>query len=106
MVTEKEAFAVVFGVRHFHVYLLGRKFELITNHSALRWLHTMEPTGRLARWIMDLQEVQIEIKHKNGTLHSNEDALSWLRSTKRPHCAHPEPVSVEDKDADKLAVDS
>ena len=77
--TEKEAFAVVFGVRHFRVYLLGRKFEMITDHSALCLLHTMDPTGRLARWIMDLQEVQFEIKHKKGRLHSNADALSRLR---------------------------
>ena len=33
--TEKEAFAVVFGTAHFRVYLLGRHFKLITDHSAL-----------------------------------------------------------------------
>lgn len=36
--SEKEAFAVVFGTKHFRVYLLGRKFELITDHNSLRWL--------------------------------------------------------------------
>ena len=53
--TEKGALAVVFGIGHFRVYLLGRHFKLITDHNALRWLHTMEAKGRLARWIMDLQ---------------------------------------------------
>ena len=50
--TEKESFAVVFGTAHFHVYLLGRHFQLITGHSALRWLYTVEAKGRLARWII------------------------------------------------------
>lgn len=76
--TEKEAFAVVFGTKHFRVYLLGRKFQLITDHNSLRWLQSMEPKGRLARWIMDLQEFQFDITHKSGRLHTNADALSRL----------------------------
>ena len=42
LTTEKELFAVVFGTAHFCVYLLGQYFQLITDHSALCWLHTME----------------------------------------------------------------
>ena len=57
--TEKEALAVVFGTAHFRVHLLGRHFKLITDHNGLRWLHTMEAKGRLARWIIDLQEFVI-----------------------------------------------
>ena len=56
--TEKEALAVVFGTAHFRV---GRHFKLITDHNALRWLHTMEARGRLARWIMDLQEFDFSV---------------------------------------------
>ena len=47
--TEKELFAVVFGTAHFRIYLLGHYFQLITDHSALCWLHTVEAKGRLAR---------------------------------------------------------
>ena len=43
--TEKEAFAVVFGTAHFSIYLLGHHFQLITDHSALCWLHTIGLTG-------------------------------------------------------------
>ena len=46
--TEKEALAVVFGTGHFRVYLLGRNFKLITDHNALRWLHTMD--GVASTW--------------------------------------------------------
>ncbi|CAB4022215.1 Transposon Ty3-G Gag-Pol poly, partial [Paramuricea clavata] len=76
--TEKEAFAVVFGKAHFRVYLLGRHFKLITDHSALRWLHTMEAKGRLARWIMDIQEFDFSVAHRAGRIHNNADALSRL----------------------------
>ena len=79
--TEKEAYAIVFGTQYFRVYLLGRPFEIITDHNALRWLHTMEPKGRIARWIMDLQEFQFTVRHRAGRLHTNADALSRLVST-------------------------
>ena len=38
----------------------------------------MEPKGRLARWIMDLQEFNFSIKHRAGRIHTNADALSRL----------------------------
>ena len=47
--TEKEAYAIVFGTQQFRVYLLGCHFKIVTDHNALRWLHSMEPKGRLAR---------------------------------------------------------
>ena len=79
--TEKEAFAIHFGTQHFRVYLLGRKFTISTDHSALSWLHSMEPKGRIARWLMDLQEFDFEVKHRAGRVHNNADALSRLRPT-------------------------
>lgn len=87
--TEKEALAVVFGTKHFRVYLLGRKFELITDHNSLRWLKSMEAKGRIARWIMDLQEFDFSITHKSGCLHTNVDALSRLpRNDSSTHKTH------------------
>ncbi len=38
--TVGECFAAVQGIKHFRPYLLGRTFTLITDHSALKWLHT------------------------------------------------------------------
>ena len=85
--TEKEALAVVFAVDHFRVYLLGREFTLVTDHSALRWLHSVEPKGRIARWVMQLQEHSFDIKHRAGVAHKNADALSRLPSDFITNCA-------------------
>ena len=47
--TKKEALAAVFAVDRFFPYLLSRKFALVTDHSALRWFHSVKAKGRLAR---------------------------------------------------------
>ena len=77
-VTEKEALAVVFATDHFRAYLLGRKFTVVTDHHALRWLHSVTPKGRLARWVMDLQEYLFDVRHRPGSDNGNADALSRL----------------------------
>ena len=76
--TEKEALAVVFATDHFRAYLLGRNFTLVTDHSALRWLHSVEPKGRIGRWVMDLQEYEFAVQHRPGSANGNADALSRL----------------------------
>jgi len=79
---EKEALAVVFAVKHFRFYLLGKRFSVITDNNALRWLHSLEPKGRIARWIMDLQEFEFNIQHRPGKSNQNADALSRLNHSK------------------------
>jgi len=60
-ITEVECLGVVFAVQKCKHYLLGKKFKLRTDHNALRWLlNTSEPTGRMARWVMQLMEFQFE----------------------------------------------
>ena len=76
--TEKEAFAIQFGAQHFRVYLVGRKFTIIMDHNALKWLNQIKPKGRVARWLMDLQEFDFIVKYRSGRVHNNADALSRL----------------------------
>ena len=68
----------MYAMNHFRVYLLGRKFTVVTDHNALRWLYSMEAKDRLARWVMGLQEFQFTVQHRVGRLHSNANALSRL----------------------------
>lgn len=76
-VTKREGLVVVDGIKHFQSYLYGRHFTIYTDHNALKWLMTLkEPTGRLARWSVLLQQHDFEIKHRSGTTNGNADALS------------------------------
>ena len=79
-VTELECVAVVYCVNKFRCYVLGRPFELVVDHSALKWLLLSKeaPTGKLCRWVLLLQEFQFTVIHRPGHLHTVADALSRL----------------------------
>uniref|UniRef100_A0A1X7TA94 Reverse transcriptase RNase H-like domain-containing protein n=1 Tax=Amphimedon queenslandica TaxID=400682 RepID=A0A1X7TA94_AMPQE len=45
---EKECLAIKLGVKAFQVYLLGKQFQIQTDHRALVWLNNMkDKTSRL-----------------------------------------------------------
>jgi len=55
--TERECLAVVWSLQKFRPYLDLVKFSVITDHYSLVWLQNMQqPTGRLARWQVQLQQ--------------------------------------------------
>ena len=75
--TEREALAVIFGIKKFEPYLYGRKFVLHTDHHSLKWLMSIsDPSGRLARWSLLVQQYDFEIRHHPGAAHANADAPS------------------------------
>ena len=77
---QKEALAVIKGVKHFHHYLYGRKFVIWTDNTSITWLYANNrPHGRLARWIMTLLEYSFDIKYRRGAENGNADALSRLQ---------------------------
>jgi len=76
-VTRRELLAVVYGLKIYRQYLLGRHFVIRTDHSALQSLRkTPEPIGQQARWQAFIEQFSFEIKHRPGIRHSNADALS------------------------------
>jgi len=89
--TELECLAVVWGIRHFRGYIEGYEFTVITDHQALRWLQKLEsPTGRLGRWMLELQQYSFEVKYRRGKLNRVADALSRLpavRAIRGPRCS-------------------
>jgi transposase InsO family protein len=79
--TRKELLAVVFGLKQFRQYLLGKPFTIRTDHSALSWLRrTPEPLPQLARWLTFIEQFNYTILHRAGKKHGNADSLSRKRS--------------------------
>jgi hypothetical protein len=88
--TERELLAILFGIRQFRPYIYGQKFTVVTDHSALK-----KPVGRLARWSLELQDLDFDIVHRAGTKNANADTLSRI-----PHQSLPS----EDKAVEVLTI--
>ena len=93
--SELEALGVVWAVKHFRPYLYGHTCQLYTDHKALKSLmNTPHPSGKLARWGLAIQELNLHIHHRSGKTNQAADALSRLRlldqdSDKEPRTGHP-----------------
>ena len=75
--TRKKLLAIVYFTEYFRHYLLGRPFEVRTDHNAIRWIFTFKnPEGQMARWLEMLSRFDFKVIHRPGKLHGNADALS------------------------------
>jgi hypothetical protein len=63
--TEKELLAMVFAIDKFRSYLVGAKVIVYSDHAALKYLLTNKDAKPwLIRWILLLQEFDIDIRDK------------------------------------------
>lgn len=75
--TEREALAVVYAVKKFRGYVDGCPIRIATDHQPLRWLMSLKaPSGRLARWALELQEYDLLIEYTPGRCNFLADMLS------------------------------
>jgi hypothetical protein len=80
--SEKECLACIWACEKWDKFLLGRKFTLRTDHSALKSLLQEHRNGRqsakFSRWLTRLQYFDYEIEHHPGKDNLVADALSRL----------------------------
>ena len=91
--------AIIYYLKYFRQYLLGRHFKIRTDHAALQYLQrTPEPIGQQARWLDVIGEFDFEIEHRPGRSHGNADAMSRkpCRQCGSGLAEQAEPVSEQD----------
>jgi hypothetical protein len=77
--TEKELLAVVFAFEKFRSYIVNSKVIVYTDHAAIKYLLAKKDAKpRLIRWIVLLQEFDVEICDKKGVENVVADHLSRM----------------------------
>ena len=91
--TEKELLAVVYVLDKFCAYLVRYDIIIFTDHSALKYLLTKHNSkARLIRWVLLLQEFNLQIKDKKRVENVVADHLSRLTIA---HNTHSPPINDE-----------
>ena len=101
---EKELLAVVYALDKFRAYLVRSNIIIFTYHSALKYLLTKQNAkARLIRWVILLQEFNLQIKDKKGVENVVADHLSRLTIA---HNTHDPPINDEFPKESLLLVES
>ena len=79
--TEKELLAVVYAMDKFRAYILGYKVICHMDHAAIRYLLSKKDAKpRLIRWLLLLQEFDLEVVDRKGSRNQVADHLSRLEN--------------------------
>jgi hypothetical protein len=74
---EQELLAIVYALSKFRIYVFGHKILVRTDSKALSFLQKCTLTSnRIARWVMQLQEYDIQISHISGSQNYLADIIS------------------------------
>jgi len=71
--------ALIFALKQFRPYLLGRRFQIRVDNQALSFYQTLkDATGQTARYLDFLSNLDFEIIHRISSSHANVDSISRL----------------------------
>ncbi|GFT08585.1 retrovirus-related Pol polyprotein from transposon 297 [Trichonephila clavipes] len=73
----EEALAVVWALKKFRGYIEGTEITVASDHQPLKWLLNLKsPTGRLARWALEIQSFTLKVQYIPGKANVVADLLS------------------------------
>ena len=76
---ERELLVVIHALRVWRHYLLGKPFQIVTEHHSLKYLMTQRNLSkRQTRWVEMVAEFDFEVVHRPGKSNVVADALSRL----------------------------
>lgn len=120
--TERECLAIVYGVEHFHLFLFGKTFTLVTDHRPLSAIFgtqskpkAKQQSLRLERWRLRLSTYDFKVIYRKGDLmisdymsrhpfkdyakhNSTEDFVRLIASTAVPKALNLSDVASATKD--------
>jgi len=109
-VTRKELLAIYFFCIHFKHYLYGKRFTLRTDHKAITFmLSTKKPiTPQFQSWINYISSLDMQLKYRKGSEHTNADMLSRRNCTKCSQCLmeHEDPKLEKVKTRQLTAIEN
>ena len=75
-VYEQECYAVVWSAELFRKYIRNNKTVVLSDCAALQWLKSRKIGARVERWILRLQEFDLDIRHRKGVDSTDVDGLT------------------------------
>lgn len=103
--TMLEFFAIYCALNFFRAFLIGRKFKVYSDHKPLEgFLSNKNPSSKVLRWKLALEEFNYEICYVKGALNSVADHLSrYINSVSIVFPTTAELIKMQNEDS-KLKV--
>jgi len=78
--TKLEALAIISAVRHFRMYLYGKRFKIISDHKPLLYHLKVNsnPANQIIRWVTELSQYDFEFAYLEGHRNVLPDFLSRI----------------------------
>ena len=78
-ITSQKTLALVWAVKYFGAYILRHHCLVLTDHAACVSLaNKVNPSAKLARWVLIIQEMDLEIRYRPGKADASADTLSRI----------------------------
>ena len=111
---DRELLAVYLSIKHFHHFVEGRKFHVLTDHKPLTYALSANPdrhTPRQVRHLDYISQFTTDIRHVKGTDNSVADALSRiganaLHDNRPPVVDFEEMATAQQEDPELLKLQS